>query len=262
MGYPQGPRSSVNAASPHKEGILPVFTLSTADMTMIELTPVAMTHSPYKEKFAIPRQPGLAPSVISRIDLIPPFNVPEALAGLEQVSHIWLTFYFHAVGSKPESLRVRPPRLGGNQRLGVFATRSTHRPNGLGQSLVKIDRIEGTSLFVSGADLLDGTPIYDIKPYVPYTDCLPQATNTIANSAPVCLDVTWDEQTLQAAEAAANRIGESVVDIVQECLAQDPRPAYQAHDPAKEYGVRMWDLNIRWRYPTQDSILVIGIDKA
>ena len=227
---------------------------------MIELTPVAIIHSPYKEKFAIPRQPGLAPSVISRIDLLPPFDMSEALTGLEDVSHIWLMFYFHAVGSKPESLRVRPPRLGGNKRLGVFATRSTHRPNGLGQSLVKINRIQSTSVFVSGADLLDGTPIYDIKPYVPYTDCISEATNSVAGSAPVCLDVSWDDEALKAAKLAANRTGDNIIDVVQECLSQDPRPAYQAHDPTREYGVRMWHLNIRWCYPTPNSIRVIGIE--
>lgn len=220
---------------------------------------LAIARSPYKEKFAIPRQPGLAPSVLTRVELQAPFDDPGAFQGLERVSHIWLIFCFHGVGSRPESLRVRPPRLGGNQRIGVFATRSTHRPNGLGQSLVRIEKIEGTTLLVSGADLLDGTPIVDIKPYVPYTDSVPDATNTIAPSAPESLEVSWSEEARQQATTEAARLNENVVAVIGECLAQDPRPAYQAHDPEREYGVRLWDLNVRWRYPTGDSILITEI---
>ena len=220
---------------------------------------LALARSPYKEKFAIPRQPGLAPSVLTRVELQAPFDDPGALQGLERVSHIWLIFCFHGVGSRPESLRVRPPRLGGNQRIGVFATRSTHRPNGLGQSLVRIEKIEGATLLVSGADLLDGTPIVDIKPYVPYTDSVPDATNTIAPSAPESLDVSWSEEARQQATTEAARLNENVVAVIGECLAQDPRPAYQAHDPEREYGVRLWDLNVRWRYPTGDSILITEV---
>jgi tRNA-Thr(GGU) m(6)t(6)A37 methyltransferase TsaA len=220
---------------------------------------LALARSPYKEKFAIPRQPGLATSVFTRIELQAPFDDPGALQGLERVSHIWLIFCFHGVGSRPESLRVRPPRLGGNQRIGVFATRSTHRPNGLGQSLVKIEKIEGTTLLVSGADLLDGTPIVDIKPYVPYTDSVPDATNTIAPSAPESLDVSWSEEARQQATTEAARLNENVIAVIEECLAQDPRPAYQAHDPEREYGVRLWDLNIRWRYPSDQSIVITEV---
>ncbi|SIS43777.1 tRNA-Thr(GGU) m(6)t(6)A37 methyltransferase TsaA [Thalassolituus maritimus] len=220
---------------------------------------LALARSPYKEKFAIPRQPGLAPSVFTRIELQAPFDDPGALQGLERVSHIWLIFCFHGVGSRPESLRVRPPRLGGNQRIGVFATRSTHRPNGLGQSLVKIEKIEGTTLLISGADLLDGTPIVDIKPYVPYTDSVPDATNTIAPSEPESLDVSWSDRARRQATAEAARLNENVIAVIEECLAQDPRPAYQAHDPEREYGVRLWDLNIRWRYPSDQSIVITEV---
>ncbi|MBN57090.1 tRNA (N6-threonylcarbamoyladenosine(37)-N6)-methyltransferase TrmO [Thalassolituus sp. UBA3500] len=220
---------------------------------------LALARSPYKEKFAIPRQPGLAPSVLTWIELQAPFDDPGALQGLERVSHIWLIFCFHGVGSRPESLRVRPPRLGGNQRIGVFATRSTHRPNGLGQSLVKIEKIEGTTLLVSGADLLDGTPIVDIKPYVPYTDSVPDATNAIAPSAPEPLTVSWSEEARRQATTEAARLNENVIAVIEECLAQDPRPAYQAHDPEREYGVRLWDLNIRWRYPSDQSIVITEV---
>jgi len=135
--------------------------------------PVAIARTPFAEKFAIPRQPQLAPAARAVIELLPPYNQPEALLGLEQVSHIWLLFQFHqAPADDPAAprLRVRPPRLGGNEKLGVFATRSTHRPNGIGQSVVRLEKVEGTRLWVSGVDLLDGTPILDIKPYVPLFD--------------------------------------------------------------------------------------------
>jgi len=220
---------------------------------------LALARSPYKEKFAIPRQPGLAPSVVTRIELQAPYDDPGALQGLELVSHIWLIFLFHGVGSRPESLRVRPPRLGGNQRIGVFATRSTHRPNGLGQSLVKIEKIEGSCILVSGADLLDGTPIVDIKPYVPYTDSVPGATNDIAASAPQSLTVEWSAEARRQADVEAARLSENIAAVIEECLAQDPRPAYQAHDPDRDYGVTLWDLNVRWRYPTDQSILITEI---
>jgi len=226
---------------------------------MHKLDILALARSPYKEKFAIPRQPGLAPSAITRIELQAPYDDPGALQGLDLVSHIWLIFLFHGVGSRPESLRVRPPRLGGNQRIGVFATRSTHRPNGLGQSLVKIEKIEGSCILVSGADLLDGTPIVDIKPYVPYTDSVPYATNDIAASAPQSLTVEWSAEARRRADVEAARLSENIATVIEECLAQDPRPAYQAHDPEREYGVTLWDLNVRWRYPTDQSILITEI---
>ncbi|MEK9712100.1 MAG: tRNA (N6-threonylcarbamoyladenosine(37)-N6)-methyltransferase TrmO [Thalassolituus sp.] len=229
---------------------------------MPQLDILAIARSPYKEKFAIPRQPGLAPSVITRIELQPPYDDPAALQGLEAVSHVWLIFYFHGVGSRPDSLRVRPPRLGGNQRIGVFATRSTHRPNGLGQSLVKVIGIEGATLKVAGADLLDGTPVLDIKPYVPYADTPANAVNQIAPEAPAQLAVTWTSEAKEQAEKASVRLKEKVVSVIEECLSQDPRPAYQAHDENREYGVLLWDLNVRWHYPTSDTIEVFQISRA
>ena len=220
---------------------------------------VAVAHSLFREKFAIPRQPGLATAVRTRIELLPPYNKEEAIEGLEQVSHIWLLFLFHGVGSCPDTLRVRPPRLGGNERIGVFASRSTHRPNGIGQSVVRVERIEGTDIWVSGADLLDGTPIIDIKPYVPYSDVPPHAINTIAPAAPEPCDVNWTEEALQASQQQAARLSEPVTEVISQCLAQDPRPAYQSHDPQREYGVRLWDLNVTWCYPQPQTVLVRSV---
>jgi len=229
----------------------------------IELQPVAIAHSPFKEKFAIPRQPLLAPAAKGRIELLSPYDQPEALQGLEQVSHVWLVFQFHQAlprnGDKP-SLRVRPPRLGGNKKIGVFASRSTHRPNSLGQSLVKLEAIEGSCLLVSGLDLLDATPIVDIKPYVPYADSLPEAFNHIAEQAPPTLQVDWAPEALEQALLHTQRLGDDVQGLIQQCLQQDPKPAYQAPVSERQYGVQLWDLNVKWHYPEADVIRVLAVE--
>ena len=230
----------------------------------IQLHPVAIAHTPFKEKFAIPRQPLLAPAAKGRIQLLPPYNQAEALQGLEQVSHVWLIFQFHKALAKQEgqpSLRVRPPRLGGNKKIGVFASRSTHRPNSLGQSLVKLDRVEASCLGVSGLDLLDGTPIVDIKPYIAYADSLPEAINTIAESAPHIILVTWAEAALAEAQLHGQRLGDDVEALIHQCLQQDPKPAYQQPEADRQYGVRLWDLNVQWHYPEPDLIRVLSVEQ-
>jgi len=230
----------------------------------ITLHPVAIAHTPFAEKFAIPRQPALAPAARARIELLPPYNSPLALEGLQQVSHVWLIFQFHqALASsrqQPASLRVRPPRLGGNEKIGVFASRATHRPNSLGQSVVALEKIEGCSLWVSGVDLLDGTPILDIKPYVPYADAVGGAHNQIASDAPTLIDVDWQTQALDQAQQQASRLNQDVVALVQQCLAQDPKPAYQQPTPERHYGAQFWDLNIRWHYPAPNRICVLAVE--
>ena len=155
------------------------------------VAPVGIVRSCFKEKFAIPRQPQLAPAARGVLELLPPFDQGDAVEGLEQVSHVWLLFLFHqALEDKPR-LKVRPPRLGGNKSMGVFATRATHRPNGIGQSVVRLEGVEPGRLLLSGIDLLDGTPVLDIKPYVPYADSIAGASNQMANAAPVAIAVQW-----------------------------------------------------------------------
>jgi hypothetical protein len=146
--------------------------------------------------------------------------------------------------------------------MGVFATRATHRPNGIGQSVVKLDRVEGNRLFISGIDLLDGTPVLDIKPYVPYADIIPGATNDIASAAPQLIDVQWAESALKQAHTHAQRLEEPLVELIEQCLAQDPRPAYQTPAPEREYGAQFWDLDVRWHYPTPEQIRVLEVIPA
>ncbi|MGA9700375.1 tRNA (N6-threonylcarbamoyladenosine(37)-N6)-methyltransferase TrmO [Pseudomonas sp.] len=223
------------------------------------VSPVGFVRSCFKEKFAIPRQPQLAPAARGVLELVAPFDGGEAVQGLEQVSHVWLLFLFHqALEDKPR-LKVRPPRLGGNTSMGVFATRATHRPNGIGQSVVKLDKVEPGRLWISGIDLLDGTPVLDIKPYVPYADIVDTATNSIASSAPQLIPVQWLKTALHQAQEHALRLDEPLVALIEQCLAQDPRPAYQTPGPEREYGAQFWDVDVRWHYPEAGMICVLEV---
>ena len=223
------------------------------------VSPVGFVRSCFKEKFAIPRQPQLAPAARGVLELVAPFDQGDAVQGLEQVSHVWLLFLFHmALEDKPR-LKVRPPRLGGNQSMGVFATRATHRPNGIGQSVVKLDKVEAGKLWLSGIDLLDGTPVLDIKPYVPYADVIAGATNGMASAAPALIPVQWQDSALARAHEHALRLDEPLVALIEQCLAQDPRPAYQVPPPERRYGARFWDLDVRWHYPSPGVIRVLEV---
>ncbi|TWI55539.1 tRNA-Thr(GGU) m(6)t(6)A37 methyltransferase TsaA [Pseudomonas duriflava] len=224
------------------------------------VSPIGYIRSCFKEKFAIPRQPHLAPAARGVLELLPPFDHPDAVQGLEQVSHVWLLFLFHQTLEEKPRLKVRPPRLGGNRSLGVFATRATHRPNGIGQSVVTLDAIEPGRLRLSGIDLLDGTPILDIKPYVPYADAIPAACNTIADASPPVIPVRWTDAARLQAEQHGQRLGEPLADLIEQCLTQDPRPAYQIPSPERRYGVRLWDVDVHWHYPESGIIRVLDIE--
>ncbi|MDD1014719.1 tRNA (N6-threonylcarbamoyladenosine(37)-N6)-methyltransferase TrmO [Pseudomonas rubra] len=225
------------------------------------VAPVGYVRSCFKEKFAIPRQPQLAPAARGVLELLPPYDTGEAVAGLEQVSHVWLLFLFHqALEDKPR-LKVRPPRLGGNKSMGVFATRATHRPNGIGQSVVRLEKVEAGRLWLSGIDLLDGTPVLDIKPYVPYADALSTAVNQMADAPPAPIAVNWSDAALIQAREHGLRLCEPLLELIEQCLAQDPRPAYQIPPPERVYGVKFWDVQVRWHYPQADQIRVLEVVK-
>ena len=227
-----------------------------------QVSPIGFVRSCFKEKFAIPRQPQLAPAARGVLELVAPFDGGEAVQGLEQVSHVWLLFLFHqALEDKPR-LKVRPPRLGGNASMGVFATRATHRPNGIGQSVVKLERVEAGKLWLSGIDLLDGTPVLDIKPYVPYADAVGDAVNHIAAAAPGLIEVMWSDSALAQAVKHGQRLQQPVQALIEQCLAQDPRPAYQQPEPSRVYGTQVWDVQVRWHYPTPTQICVLEVVPA
>ena len=189
---------------------------------------IARIHNDFPTKFGLPRQSGLAPSLRSKIVFEPAFRVPEALRGLDGFSHIWLIWGFSE--SEGWSPTVRPPRLGGNVRMGVFATRSPFRPNPIGLSSVRLEGIEtdgenGLVLIVTGADLMDGTPIYDIKPYLPGVDAHPEATDGFVGAHPQTLLTVQLDPSLTAVLTAGQQAA------LREILAQDPRPAYHAGQP-------------------------------
>lgn len=212
------------------------------------LLPIAHIESPFHEKFGIPRQSGLVPEIRAKIIFEPEYAVPEALRGLEGYSHIWLIWGFHKAERDTWSPTVRPPRLGGNKRVGVFATRSPFRPNSIGLSVVRLEKTEGCTLYVKGADLLDGTPIYDIKPYLPHIDSIPDALSGFAGDAALHrLEIVIPEDLL-------NIIPENSREAVKEILAQDPRPAYQ-HDPQREYGFSFDNMEIKFK--VEENILTV-----
>lgn len=210
------------------------------------IEPVGFIASPYKEKFAIPRQPNLAPSVRSHVILEKHFS-SHSVQGLQEFSHIWLSFIFHQHLDAPTKEMIRPPRLGGNKKVGVFASRSTFRPNPLGLSVVELVDIKQEKgqmvLEVAGADLLDGTPIVDIKPYVAYVDSVPQANSGFASQAPELVAVSFSDDVEQQLQQLTD--GAYIRTVISEVLSQDPRPAYQKEE-GREYGVKLFEFNVRF----------------
>lgn len=223
--------------------------MSVGDRNAIKLEPVARVSSPFGEKFAVPRQAGLAGGEGSVV-LLSPYDDPRMLEGLEGFSHIWLIFRFDRSTSRAWRPRVRPPRLGGNREIGVWASRSPFRPNFLGLSAVRLLGIEidpEPTLRVAGLDLVDGTPVYDIKPYLPYADAIVDASGGFADQAP---DARLAVRFTYAAEADLTRIGDGGVlrDLIVQVLALDPRPAYRSDaDPEHVYGALLSGRNVRWR---------------
>ncbi|PYF84267.1 MULTISPECIES: tRNA (N6-threonylcarbamoyladenosine(37)-N6)-methyltransferase TrmO [Marinomonas] len=216
------------------------------------LNTIGIIHSCYKEKFGIPRQPGLVTEATARLELIPPYNRLDTLDGLDGFSHIWIQFIFHGCINESWKAKIRPPRLGGKAKMGVFATRATHRPNPIGLSAVKIGRIyqEGQRIFIDlyGADLLDGTPVLDIKPYLPYADSISNAKGGFAPAAAEAQKrpVVFSEEAKAQCERYENLHNKKITTLIKQIIEQDPRPSYLSTQIDREHGIQLWDLNIKW----------------
>ena len=230
----------------------------------LALTPIGVMISDYPDKFGVPRQPGLVEAARGVVSLKAPFDDPHAIDGLTAYSHLWLGFLFDRSPNTWRA-RVRPPRLGGNKRVGVFATRSTHRPNRLGLSVVRLldvatsarptvapwqcagavgRRPARTHLLIGGHDLVSGTPIVDIKPYLPWVDALADARADLAPAAPPALAVRWETAAEQA--VASREDADTLRALIEQVLAQDPRPAYRRGDAMRVYGVALRDVDVRF----------------
>ena len=226
-------------------------------MDSVSIEIIARMHSDFSTKFGIPRQSGLVEELESTIVFEPKFRNPDALRGLEDFSHLWLIWQFSEAVRSDWTPTVRPPRLGGNTRMGVFATRSPFRPNHLGLSSVKLLGVEhtaqyGTVLHVGGADLMDGTPIFDIKPYIPYGDCHPEATGGFTDAAgDFLLNVDFPPELL-------NKLPEAKQEAAIAVLTHDPRPSYQ-RKPDRVYGLTFAGFDIRFSV-CEDILTVLEVN--
>ena len=224
----------------------------------MEFVPIAHVRSDFKEKFGIPRQSGLVPETLSRIVFDEGFRREEALRGIEGFSHLWIIWVFSANRPVPWSATVRPPRLGGNRRIGVFATRSPYRPNPIGLSCVKLDRVEKTQegpvLVVRGADLMDGTPVLDIKPYLSYADRIDGATGGFTD------EKEKRKLTVVFPQPLKEKIDPDKIKALYGVLEQDPRPSYQ-QDDERIYGVSFSGWNVRFRVSSLE-LTVVEVEKV
>lgn len=228
---------------------------------MIDLKTIGIIRSPYKEKFGVPRQPNLVPLARGELHLITPFNHPDCIRGLEKFSHLWLLFIFSGTTQQGWHNTVRPPRLGGNERVGVFASRSTFRPNPIGLSAVELHDIvihkEQIILKLGSVDLIDQTPIIDIKPYIPYSDSYPDAQASYAVEKPDCgLTVEFSPQVERE---LVNQL--ELRNLIIQVIAQDPRPAYKKNKSGKqEFGIKLYHFNIRWQVENNHAV-VLNVEK-
>jgi len=218
----------------------------------ITLRPVATLRTPFAEKFGVPRQSGLIPEAEGRVEFFSEFAAPDFVRGLESFSHIWLVTGFHQNPPWTGAATVRPPRLGGNERVGVFASRAPNRPNGLGLSLVRLLAIEPGALRVAGVDMVDGTPVYDIKPYIPWCEALPDAKADWVREAPF----VRDENAVSIPADVAAALGEPTARLLRQMLRLDLQPAYQ-DDPTRTYGMALAGWNIIWRALPDNGVEVM-----
>jgi tRNA-Thr(GGU) m(6)t(6)A37 methyltransferase TsaA len=224
------------------------------------LEPIGTVRSCFGGKFGIPRQPGLCPSAWGELVFHEPFRSPEAIRGIEGFSHLWLIFGFHETAAQGWKPTVRPPRLGGNQRVGVFASRSTFRPNGLGLSLVRLEGIDTAAkdapiLLLGGIDLLDGTPVYDIKPYLPYAESVPDAAAGFASEPIPRLEVI----IAPGAKDEFEKLPERAQSLIREALSFDPRPAVRTEDSNRIFGALLCGRNVRFTVQN-GTCSILGIE--
>lgn len=235
-------------------------------MHSLDFQPIGYITSCYQEKFGIPRQPGLVTAAKSQLILSDSFG-EESIRGLEGFSHIWLQFIFHQTQQQGWKPMVRPPRLGGNKKVGVFASRSTFRPNSIGLSVVELRSIEVKKstviLHLLGCDLLDKTPVLDIKPYLPYVDAISDAVGGFASEKPEShIEVFFTDSAKSQCELASVRLGEDIINLITQILALDPKPSYQNNKVDKDriYRMKLYDFDLSWQYCENNKIKVLAIN--
>ncbi len=234
-------------------------------MNSFEFSSIGIISSCYKEKFGIPRQPGLVNDAKAQLMLNHEFG-EESVRELAGFSHIWIQFVFHATLAQGWKPMVRPPRLGGNAKVGVFASRSTFRPNPLGLSVVTLEKIEiqktHVILHLLGCDLLDGTPVVDIKPYLPYVDSIPTAKGGFANESPQLSGdkyaISFTPEAQLQCEQASERLDQNIENLICQIIQCDPRPSYQKIDYNRVYSMKLYDFDLKWQYCENNKIKVLG----
>jgi tRNA-Thr(GGU) m(6)t(6)A37 methyltransferase TsaA len=231
----------------------------------LTLTPIAITRSCFKDKFGVPRQPGLTRHAHAELVIQSPFDREDAFRGLETASHLWLTFQFHEAIRAEWRPVVRPPRLGGNKKIGVFASRSPFRPNSLGLSVVRNEGLVRKNgqlvLRISDHDLIEGTPILDIKPYLPFADSVPEASLGWAESAPTeRADVVFSPQATEQLAGLPPDDYPDVRALIEDVVSYDPRPSFRrGRDEERIYGANLYDLNVRFRFVNDDSKIRVEV---
>lgn len=229
--------------------------ISLVSPSCYSMQPIAHLRSPWREKFGVPRQPGLVPEAWGEIDFVDPYGDCDAREGLQGFSHLWITFLFDQVPEGQTRLRVRPPRLGGNEKIGVFATRSPFRPNRIGLSVCEIETVFPV-LRVKGVDIVDGTPILDIRPYVPYVDAVPEAQSGFANGPPPRMEVA----ICVGIQPQWHELAEETQALITGLISLQPHPAYQTGEK-KRYRARVSDYEVQWRGGV-DSAVIDSLEPA
>lgn len=230
--------------------------------------PIGIIHSCYKEKFGTPRQARLVTEAKAQLELVSPYAIAESVRELENFSHLWIIFVFHQTANNAWKSMVRPPRLGGNQRVGVFASRSPFRPNPIGMSLVELEKIETVKnkvvLHLQGADLLDQTPVLDIKPYLPYADSVDYAQAAYAASTPTTTThIDFTEKALQQCQQKAQKLDIDLQTLIIQILQQDPRPSYKTQNQVDNriYAMKLYDFDLHWVYQQKRMTVLELVDE-